>query len=148
MWDHCRRALDHAARFGSHGLPLFGTGDWNDGMNRVGAEGRGESVWLGWFLYTVLDAFAHAMAKHESGPTLAAQWRELAVRVAQSLEQSSWDGDWYLRGFFDNGSPLGSHTNEEAKIDSLPQCWAVISAGSGCRQGQARHGFGGTVSGG
>jgi cyclic beta-1,2-glucan synthetase len=127
LWNHCQRAIEHAARFGSHGVPLFGTGDWNDSMNRVGSEGRGESVWLGWFLYTVLHAFAHAMEKHESGPALATQWRELAARVAQSLEQSSWDGEWYLRGFFDNGAPLGSHANEEAKIDSLSQSWAVIS---------------------
>ncbi len=131
LWNHCQRALDHAARFGSHGLPLFGTGDWNDSMNRVGSEGRGESVWLGWFLYTVLDGFAHVMEKHASGPALASRkWRQLAAGVAQSLEQSSWDGDWYLRGFFDNGTPLGSHTNEEAKIDSLPQSWAVISEGA------------------
>jgi cyclic beta-1,2-glucan synthetase len=127
LWNHCQRAIEHAARFGSHGVPLFGSGDWNDGMNRVGMEGRGESVWVGWFLCAVLENFAQVMEKRDDGRALAAQWREWAARIASSLEQSSWDGEWYLRGFFDNGAPLGSRANEEAKIDSLPQSWAVIS---------------------
>jgi cyclic beta-1,2-glucan synthetase len=127
LWMHCQRAIEHALRMGAHGLPLFGSGDWNDGMNLVGSEGRGESVWLGWFLCTVLEDFARVMEKRESGPALAAEWRDGAARIAQSLEASSWDGDWYLRGFFDNGALLGSHVSEEAKIDSIPQSWAVIS---------------------
>jgi len=127
LWDHCRRALENGSRLGSHGLPLFGSGDWNDGMNRVGIEGRGESVWLGWFLCTVLESFSQVMEKRESGPELAAKWRGRAAALANSMEQSSWDGEWYLRGFFDNGAPLGSHASQEARIDSLPQSWAVIS---------------------
>jgi cyclic beta-1,2-glucan synthetase len=128
LWNHCQRAIGHAAsRMGSHGLPLIGSGDWNDGLNRVGLEGRGESVWLGWFFCSVLDGFARIMEARESGPALAAEWDRLAERIAASLEQSSWDGEWYLRGFFDNGVALGSHASEELKVDSLPQSWAVIS---------------------
>jgi cyclic beta-1,2-glucan synthetase len=133
LWLHCQRAIEHALRLGSHGLPLFGSGDWNDGLNLVGSQGRGESVWLGWFLCAVLVDFARIMqqhaqhAQHESALTLAAKWRESAVQLSRSLEESSWDGEWYLRGFFDNGTALGSHANEEAQIDSLPQSWAVIS---------------------
>jgi cyclic beta-1,2-glucan synthetase len=125
LWEHCRRALDKAGQPGPHGLPLFGNGDWNDGMNRVGIAGRGESVWLGWFLCTVLKAFAELLDHRQ--PAIAAAWRERAVSVAKSVERSCWDGEWYLRGFFDNGSLLGSHTSQEAQIDSLPQSWAVIS---------------------
>ena len=127
LWEHCQRAIEHAWRLGIHGLPLFGTGDWNDGMNRVGAEGRGESVWLGWFLCAVLKDFAGVVEKRELGSDLAAKWREWAAQAAKSIEESSWDGEWYLRGFFDNGTPLGSHANAEARIDSIPQSWAVIS---------------------
>jgi cyclic beta-1,2-glucan synthetase len=127
LLTHCRRAIEHALRLGAHGLPLFGSGDWNDGLNRVGAEGRGESVWLGWFLCTVLEDFSRLVEKRDPGSDLPAKWRDSAAQVARSIEQSSWDGEWYLRGFFDNGTPLGSHQNPEAKIDSLPQSWAVIS---------------------
>ncbi len=125
LWEHCRRALDKAGHAGSHELPLIGNGDWNDGLNHVGVEGRGESVWLGWFLCTVLKSFADVMERRQ--PAMAAAWRERAAALAKSVERSSWDGDWYLRGFFDNGTPLGSHTCREAQIDSLPQSWAVIS---------------------
>jgi cyclic beta-1,2-glucan synthetase len=127
LWDHCRRAVEHASRFGSHGLPLFGSGDWNDGMNRVGIEGHGESVWLGWFLCAVLVSFSEVMEKRNPGQEFAAKWRAQAATLANSIDQSSWDGEWYLRGFFDNGAPLGSRVNQEARIDSLPQSWAVIS---------------------
>ncbi len=125
LWEHCRRALDRAWQLGSHDLPLFGNGDWNDGMNHVGVEGRGESVWMGWFLCTVLKSFAEVVEHRQ--PSIAAAWRERAVVMARSVERSCWDGEWYLRGFFDNGSLLGSHTSQEAQIDSLPQSWAVIS---------------------
>jgi cyclic beta-1,2-glucan synthetase len=125
LWEHCRRSLDKAWHLGPHELPLFGDGDWNDGMNRVGIEGRGETVWLGWFLCTVLKSFADLMETREPG--IAAAWLARAAAMAKSVEASGWDGDWYLRGFFDNGTPLGSHANPEARIDSLPQSWAVIS---------------------
>ena len=125
LWEHCRRALDKAWQLGPHELPLFGNGDWNDGMNRVGIEGRGESIWLGWFLCTVLKSFAE-LTEHRQ-PAIASAWRERAAALAKSVERSGWDGEWYLRGFFDNGSPLGSHACQEAQIDSLPQSWAVIS---------------------
>ncbi len=125
LWEHCRRALDKAWNPGAHQLPLFGTGDWNDGMNLVGAEGRGESVWLGWFLCAALQAFADLLETKR--PLIAQAWRERATAMAQAVEASCWDGEWYLRGFFDDGSPLGSHVNPEAQIDSLPQSWAVIS---------------------
>jgi cyclic beta-1,2-glucan synthetase len=122
LLEHCKRALDHGYKLGSHNLPLIGTCDWNDGMNLVGVEGRGESVWLGWFLCAVLEAFAPLT---DAPP--ASEWRRRAALLKHALEQSAWDGDWYLRAYFDNGSPLGSHVNEEARIDSLPQSWAVIS---------------------
>ena len=126
LWEHCRRALDKASQTGTHGLPLMGNGDWNDGMNRVGAEGRGESVWLAWFLASTLNAFADVVAEGDE-PSLAGPWRQRAAELAAAVERAAWDGDWYLRAFFDNGTPLGSHANSEARIDSLPQSWAVIS---------------------
>jgi cellobiose phosphorylase len=128
LWEHCRRALDHAVtRLGAHGLPLIGAGDWNDGMNRVGIEGRGESGWLAWFLCDVIESFSRITEKRASGEMLAAAWRGKALDIAMAMETSCWDGEWYLRGFFDNGTPLGSRVNTEARIDSLPQSWAVIS---------------------
>jgi cyclic beta-1,2-glucan synthetase len=123
VWEHCRRALDRAWQLGSHQLPLIGTGDWNDGLSRVGVAGRGESVWLAWFLASVLNAFSSLEKNEEAEHT----WRERAVLLAAATETSSWDGDWYVRAFFDDGSPLGSRVNQEARIDSLPQSWAVIS---------------------
>jgi cyclic beta-1,2-glucan synthetase len=135
LWDHCRRALDHGWSLGPHDLPLMGNGDWNDGMNLVGAEGKGESVWLGWFLYTVLQSFTQLMEDHGNA-TLVSKWHLHATALQSSIERSGWDGDWYLRAFFDNGTPLGSHANEEARIDSLPQSWSVIS-GAG-EPGRAR----------
>ncbi len=125
LWEHCRRALDHAWRLGSHALPLFGNGDWNDGMNRVGIQGRGESGWLAWFLCGVLKSFADLMIQRK--PALAAAWQERSATMAKSMERSGWDGEWYLRGFFDDGAALGSHANPEAQIDSIPQSWAIIS---------------------
>jgi len=131
LWEHCCRALDRAWQTGAHGLPLMGNGDWNDGMNHVGAEGKGESVWLAWFLGAVLHSFADVTQQYGSDFESAGQrqqvWRERAALLAGSAEQSAWDGEWYLRAFFDNGAPLGSHANPEARIDSLPQSWAVIS---------------------
>ena len=129
LWEHCRRAIDHAGKLGQHQLPLIGTCDWNDGMNLVGAQGRGESVWLAWFLISVLESFVQLMDSHGGDASMTSQWRREAAALRAAVEQAGWDGDWYLRAYFDDGSPLGSHTNEEARIDSLPQSWAVIAGG-------------------
>ncbi|MCC7157393.1 MAG: cyclic beta 1-2 glucan synthetase, partial [Bryobacterales bacterium] len=128
--EHCRRALERGGRLGPHGIPLIGSGDWNDGLNRVGIEGQGESVWLAWFLCDVLESFSD-MEESLSAPAedIAAR-RHRAAEVAAAVERLCWDGQWYLRGYFDDGSPLGSRDNAEAKIDSLSQSWAVISKAS------------------
>ena len=130
IFDHCRRALDRAsAMLGARGLPLIGTGDWNDGFNRVGREGRGESVWLGWFLEANLRLFAD-VAEGLGKSHLAFAWRQTALRIRESLEIEAWDGDWYRRAFFDDGMPLGSSVNPECRIDSIAQSWAVIHGGA------------------
>ena len=126
LFDHCVRALDSSLAIGSHGLPLFGAGDWNDGMNRVGAAGRGESVWLGWFLYATLLKFAPIAERHGRADA-AAVWRKHAFALQQAIEREAWDGDWYRRGYFDDGTPLGSVVSDECRIDSIAQSWAVIS---------------------
>ncbi|BDC47898.1 cyclic beta 1-2 glucan synthetase [Bryobacterales bacterium F-183] len=137
IWEHCRRAVDNAWRIGEHGIPLMGNGDWNDGMNMVGHEGRGESVWMAWWLITVLRMYSD-LAKQRGDAAWAEQCSLRATQLAAAVEKHCWDGQWYLRGFFDDGSPLGSHTNSEARIDSLPQSWAVISgAGDPQRTRQA-----------
>jgi cyclic beta-1,2-glucan synthetase len=136
LFEHCVRALDCSLAIGTHGLPLFGAGDWNDGMNRVGAEGRGESVWLGWFLYSTLLRFA-PLAEKRGDSAKAAEWRKHAFALQQAIEREAWDGDWYRRGYFDDGTPLGSVISEECKIDSIAQSWAVIS-GAGERGHAAR----------
>jgi len=125
LFEHCVRAIKHSMKYGSHGLPLIGSGDWNDGLNRVGHRGRGESVWLGWFLVTVLDDFA-PLCERRGRADLAQQYRDEARWLAGMLELA-WDGDWYRRAYFDDATPLGSVQNEECKIDSLTQSWAVIS---------------------
>ena len=125
LWEHCVRAIEHAWQLGSHDLPLIGSGDWNDGLNRVGPEGRGESVWLGWFFLTVLRSSATLADKRD--PERASVWRNRADDLARAIEHSCWDGEWYLRAFFDDGSPMGSRSNQELRIDSLPQSWAVLS---------------------
>ncbi len=126
LFDHCVRALDSSLAIGSHGLPLFGAGDWNDGMNRVGAAGRGESVWLGWFLHAALLKFA-PIAERRGQSAAAAVWRKHAFTLQQAIEREAWDGDWYRRGYFDDGTPLGSVASDECRIDSIAQSWAVIS---------------------
>jgi cyclic beta-1,2-glucan synthetase len=126
LFEHCVRALDSSLAVGAHGLPLFGTGDWNDGMNRVGAAGRGESVWLAWFLQAALLRFA-PIAERRGDDAKAAAWREHASAVRQAVEREAWDGEWYRRGFFDDGTPLGSAASEECRIDAIAQSWAVIS---------------------
>jgi cyclic beta-1,2-glucan synthetase len=107
-------------------LPLIGTGDWNDGMNRVGEHGRGESVWLGWFMHATLAAFA-PLARERGELKLASQWMDLAARLHTALEQEAWDGEWYRRGFYDDGTPLGSSGSDECRIDAIAQSWGVIS---------------------
>jgi cyclic beta-1,2-glucan synthetase len=126
LFEHCARALDRSLSVGTHGLPLFGAGDWNDGMNRVGADGKGESVWLGWFLHATLSAFA-SLAESRGEQARATAWRLHADGLGQSLERDGWDGDWYRRGYFDDGAPLGSAWSDECRIDSIAQSWGVIS---------------------
>ncbi|HEU4779381.1 MAG TPA: glucoamylase family protein [Steroidobacteraceae bacterium] len=126
LFEHCRLGLEGALYMGQHGLPLIGTGDWNDGMNRVGEHGRGESVWLGWFLHATLHAFAPiAQARGELAHATA--WLGHATKLRAALEQHAWDGEWYRRGFFDDGTPLGSARNDECQIDAIAQSWGVIS---------------------
>ncbi len=126
LFEHCARALDQSLAVGAHGLPLMGTGDWNDGMNRVGELGRGESIWLGWFLHAALTAFAPLAQARGEGPR-GARWLAHATALQAALEREGWDGDWYRRGYFDDGTPLGSATSEECRIDSIAQSWSVMS---------------------
>jgi cyclic beta-1,2-glucan synthetase len=126
LFEHCARALDLRLSVGAHGLPLMGTGDWNDGMNRVGQDGKGESVWLGWFLHTVLWEFAKiADARGES--KRAEVWRLHVSALKAALEREGWDGEWYRRAYFDDGTPLGSAQNTECRIDSIAQTWGIMS---------------------
>jgi cyclic beta-1,2-glucan synthetase len=125
LLEHCARAVERSLTAGAHGLPLIGSGDWNDGMNRVGHLGRGESVWLGWFLYTVLQQLA-PLCERAGNPARSARYTGEAARLATMLELA-WDGDWYRRAYYDDGSPLGSAQNDECKIDSIAQTWAVLS---------------------
>jgi cyclic beta-1,2-glucan synthetase len=125
LFEHCARALDHSLAVGVHGLPLMGTGDWNDGMSRIGEAGRGESVWLGWFLHAALTEFA-PLADARGDTAHATAWRAHAVALAPALERT-WDGEWYLRAYFDDGTPLGSHGDAECRIDAIAQSWAVLS---------------------
>ncbi|HTX15648.1 MAG TPA: glucoamylase family protein [Candidatus Baltobacteraceae bacterium] len=126
IFEHCARAIDRSLAVGRHGLPLIGTGDWNDGMNRVGVRGQGESVWLGWFLHNVLSKFARiadTRREHQRAET----WRLHASALKVALEREGWDGEWYRRAFFDDGTPLGAAQSPECKIDSIAQSWGVIS---------------------
>lgn len=127
LLEHCRRAINRGMTAGPHGLPLIGTGDWNDGMNLVGIEGKGESVWLAWFLIHVLHDFADLLTFSSGNKEAGEGFRVEAKRLAEVVEASSWDGSWYVRAYFDDGTPLGSKENSEAFIDSLPQSWAVIA---------------------
>jgi cyclic beta-1,2-glucan synthetase len=126
LFEHCRRAIERAVTEGGHGLPLMGDGDWNDGMSRVGAEGRGESVWLGWFLCATMDRFA-TLAVTRAEHDLASQSRARARALRERLTKEAWDGAWYLRAFHDDGSLLGSAKNRECRIDSIAQSWSVLS---------------------
>ena len=127
LFEHCARALDRSLTAGPHGLPLMGTGDWNDGMNEVGAEGKGESVWLGWFLHTVLSEWA-GLADARGEGKRAERWRSYVNALKEALEREAWDGHWYRRAYFDDGTPLGAAVNDACRIDSIAQSWSVISA--------------------
>ncbi len=128
VYEHCRKTIQ-ITRLGSHGLPLMGGGDWNDGMNGVGKEGMGESVWLAWFFYTVLGEFI-PLCNHMEDLEYAKELEEKRTALLQSIEENTWDGEWYLRAFYDNGAKLGSKECEECRIDSISQSWSVISKGA------------------
>ena len=130
LYQHCIRAIEHSMPRGAHGLPLIGSGDWNDGMNRVGEQGRGESVWLGFFLCDVLLRFA-PIARLRDDAAFAARCETEAATLRMSIEQHGWDGAWYRRAYFDDGTPLGSAGNDECQIDSIAQSWSVLSGAAG-----------------
>jgi len=126
LYGHCIQAIEYGLqRMGPHGLPLMGAGDWNDGMNMVGHAGRGESIWMGWFLAVNLERMAD-LAEGQEDHERAERYRAEAARLVAAVERHAWDGDWYLRAFFDDGTPLGASENEECRIDALPQSWSVI----------------------
>ena len=135
LYQHCVRALDHGLRFGAHGLPLMGSGDWNDGMDRVGMQGQGESVWLGFFLYQVLMQFAEVARLRDDLP-LVERCHSEAAQLRQNIEQQGWDGGWYRRAYFDDGTPLGSASNAECQIDSIAQSWSVLSGAGDSERAQ------------
>ncbi len=126
VYEHCARSIDHSLRIGTHGLPLMGTGDWNDGMNRVGHEGRGESVWLAFFLCDVVERFT-PIANQRGDAARAARWAEAARGWRAALTSAAWDGQWFKRAFFDDGTPLGTGDNTECRIDLIAQAWSVLS---------------------
>lgn len=126
LYEHCVRAILRGLRFGEHGLPLIGSGDWNDGMNMVGQQGKGESIWLGFFLYDVLMRFTEVARRHGDVSFVERCQRE-AAQLRRNIEQHGWDGEWYRRAYFDDGSPLGSASNPECQIDSIAQSWSVLS---------------------
>ncbi len=139
FYEHCKRSIENGLRFGEHGLPLIGCGDWNDGMNLIGEHGKGESVWLAFFLFAILRDFA-PIAEARGDTAFAQQCSQQAETLRQNIEANAWDGAWYRRAYFDNGEPLGSRINEECQVDSLPQSWAVLSGGGDparARQGMA-----------
>ena len=128
LYEHCVRALEQCFGTGKHGLPLMGEGDWNDGMNRVGEGGQGESVWLGWLIIATLKEFVKISARREDIRTDV--WNEKIRTLTESMEKEGWDGAWYRRAFYDDGSPLGSSLNKECTIDAIAQSWAAISGGA------------------
>jgi cyclic beta-1,2-glucan synthetase len=139
LYEHGARAIDHSLRTGAHGLPLIGSGDWNDGMNRVGHQGRGESVWLAWFLCEVVRAYL-PLARARGDAARVERWAAARAGWQRALDADGWDGRWYRRAFFDDGTPLGSDANDECRIDLIAQAWAVLSgAGDAERALQAMH---------
>ena len=129
IYEHCQKAIKKALKYGQHNIPLMGSGDWNDGMSTVGNEGKGESVWLGWFLYDILNSFIK-IAEYKNDCDSAIYYRQQKKFIKDNLEKNAWDGGWYRRAYFDDGTPLGSRENPECQIDSLAQSWAVISGAS------------------
>ncbi len=128
LYEHCVKAIEFGSRVGIHGLPLMGSGDWNDGMDKVGEHGKGESVWLAFFLYDILTRFTE-VANLKEDSSFAEKCRQQAEELRKSVHQHAWDGEWYRRAYFDDGTPLGSATNDECKIDSIAQSWSVLSEG-------------------
>jgi cellobiose phosphorylase len=126
LYEHCVRSIDHALKFGEHGLPFIGSGDWNDGMDKVGNHGKGESVWLAFFLYDILTRF-EPIAMLKKDDAFAKKCKAEAEKLRGNIRDKAWDGEWYRRAYFDDGTPLGSHENEECKIDSIAQSWSVLS---------------------
>ena len=129
VYEHCKKTIE-ITRLGSHGLPLIGGGDWNDGMNEVGIEGKGESVWLAWFFYTLLGDFI-PVCRQAGDQDYAAKLEKMREELIRNIETHTWDGEWYLRAFYDDGTRLGSRDSEECRIDSISQSWSVISGGAG-----------------
>ena len=126
LYDHCVRAIEHGLPTGTHGLPLMGSGDWNDGMDKVGIHGKGESVWLAFFLYDILIKFSE-VARLKDDKAFSAKCKKYADEIKINIEKNAWDGEWYRRAWFDDGTALGSSENEECKIDSIAQSWSVLS---------------------
>lgn len=133
IFEHCVRAIDRSLVVGAQGLPLMGSGDWNDGMSRVGNEGKGESIWVGWFLISTLTDFT-PLCDERGERKRGAKYRKHVDDLKAALEKNAWDGSWFRRAYFDDGTPLGSAENEECKIDSIAQSWSVISAGANQQQ--------------
>lgn len=128
LYDHCKRSIEHALKFGEHGIPFIGSGDWNDGMDKVGEHGKGESVWLAFFLYDILIRF-EKIAGVKADHAFAERCKEEAKQLKSNIEKNCWDGEWYRRAYFDDGTPLGSSSNDECRIDSIVQSWSVLSGG-------------------
>lgn len=126
LYEHCCRAIDRSLTAGPHGLPLIGSGDWNDGMNKVGAEGKGESVWLGFFIYDILKAFI-PICQNRKDQRRVESYRAYKKNLQSHLNKEGWDGEWYRRAYYDDGTPLGSRRNKECRIDAIAQAWSVIS---------------------
>ena len=135
VYEHCCRAIDRSLRTGAHGLPLFGSGDWNDGMNRVGREGRGESVWMAFFLFTVIGEFI-PLCEARADRARAVRLRAHQDHLGAAIEAAGWDGSWYRRGYYDDGSPLGSRESDECRIDALVQAWSVLSGAAPRARGE------------
>ena len=136
LYEHCVRSIKYSLRFGKHGLPLIGSGDWNDGMDRIGNKGQGESVWLAFFMYDILISFADTACNY--GDTVFSEiCKKRAIEIQSSVETFGWDGNWFIRAYFDDGTPLGTKNNEECRIDAIAQSWAVLSGATGHKRSVA-----------